>query len=447
MTLPTQRSYRKWGVGGLVSALAIAAAVVTLAHKMPPPHVLDVIAPDGKVARSTAILLTGREGWTEELAARANELSEMHTLVVGLDGQSLLEAADGSCAATAPLILETALAVQTREGALARTPVLTGYGSAAQLALLAADAAPERFKGLVTVSTGDSASLCGDEKMTTADKAPLRWLDVVELGAASAAEGIKGASVIPPTPTARRAFYQSYLRLAGTDSAFDTRATSTAADLQDLPLTLHHIAEAPVSDTYAIFLSGDGGWANFDKEISQRLAAQGVPVVGISSLRYMWREKTPEHIAHDLTRIDQHFSKQFDRNRVLILGFSLGANTLPFAAPHLPTDLQNRLAGLGLIAPETRTGFEIVVGGWLGQETGAFEVAPAIAALDTVLSPAQIMCLYGTKERVSACPVSDLPGMQAIAFEGGHHLGKDYDAVVQNLLQLLHMPTSDHSKS
>uniref|UniRef100_UPI000A8B4309 hypothetical protein n=1 Tax=Leisingera sp. F5 TaxID=1813816 RepID=UPI000A8B4309 len=52
-----------------------------------------VITPDGKEARSTALIITGAEGWNNELAARAQRLSDMHTLVIGVDGRALLSQA------------------------------------------------------------------------------------------------------------------------------------------------------------------------------------------------------------------------------------------------------------------------------------------------------------------------------------------------------------------
>ena len=423
---------------GLAGAAALLLSAGTRIIMQPDPQIRPaaVVAPNGQEARSTALIVSGSNGWTRELAARAQRLSEMHTLVIGVDGAELLAQAGGGCAAAAPLLSDLAHRIQQQEGALARTPVLTGFAEGAAIALHAADAAPERFKGLVTAGFTAPQSFCDGTALTGAQqgKAPLRWFDVVQPGSSSVAKGVSGATVVLPEPSPRRAFYQSYLRLAGTDHAFDTQTEATGSGLDGLPLTIHQDSSAPHTGTYAIFLSGDGGWANFDEQIADRLAARGIPVAGISSLRYMWQEKLPEQIASDLVRIDTHFRNAFGRDRVLLLGFSLGANTLPFAAASLPAGVRARLAGIGLIAPETHTGFEIVVGGWLGQQTGSVEVAPAIGALAGSLPPERVLCLYGRKETVSACPVARLPGMQRVAFDGGHHLGKDYDRIVRTLI-------------
>ena len=69
-----------------------------------------------------------------------------------------------------------------------------------------------------------------------------------------------GQQLLNLIPPPRRAFCKNYLRLAGTDHAFDTDTTAAGSGLDGLPLTIHQNSSAPVANAYAIFLSGDGGW-------------------------------------------------------------------------------------------------------------------------------------------------------------------------------------------
>ena len=436
----------------LACRLAAATAAVALLSGiaatalMPRGQVpaLDIVfalhMPKGMEARSTALFITGSAGWTAEHETRAERLAELHTMVIGVDGPELIAAA-GGCTDLPAILTTLARHLQSREGALARMPVLIALADGADIAAHAATGGTAHFKGLVTHGFGIAPRLCPGAPAleVMGAKAPVRWLDVVEPGATSPAATIAGTRIVPAKPEIgpRRAFYRAYLGVAGTDSSFDTNNRAPAAALGDLPLTIHHDPDAPATDTYAIFLSGDGGWAKFSLQISERLAARGIPVVGISALRYLWQRKTPTRIAGDFARIDRHYRRVFSRNRVLLIGFSIGANTVPFAAAQLPPDLAGRIAGAGLIAPEALTGFEIVVGGWLGQQTGATPVPPGIVALAGHIPANRIACLHGTDETASACPDVDLPGMRRVAFPGGHHLGKDHDRVVETLLEMV----------
>ena len=398
-----------------------------------PPGLLAVQLPDGKEARSTALFITGKDGWDAEETARAQRLSEMHTMVLVIDGEGLLTRVGGDCSALGTALADLARSQQQQHGALARTPVLVGLpnGGGAIALAAASTGGTAQFKGLVTLDLKPGAAPC-PTPLTAGQKAPLRWLDVTETAETSAAQGISGATIVAPDPDPRKAFYQSYLRVAGTDSAFDLSTAAQPDTLADLPLTLHQNATATQSGTYAIFLSGDGGWAAFDKEVSDRLAAAGIPVVGLSALRYLWQEKRPDQIAADIARIDAHYRRAFGTNRLMLVGFSLGANTMPFAANALPPSLQQDLAAVALLAPEQQTGFEIRVGGWLGQATGATKVTPEIDRLAAALPADKILCLYGTKEKVSACPGVSAP-IAKHSFEGGHHLAKDYDTIAAQL--------------
>lgn len=396
---------------------------------------LGTMVPKGMEARSTALILSDAKDWDAKTRTRAERLAQMHTLVIALDASLLRQSSRFSCATLAGDLTTFATTIQTRTGAYARRPVLVGSGDGVDLALSAAHGSPALFKGLVTQSAAQPDNFCETHHERQA-KSPLRWLDLSVSPDTSPATDLAGATVIAQDQnktSANKAFSQAYLRIAGTDSAFDLGDLAQTAALADLPLTLHHSPKAVHSGTYAIFLSGDGGWARFDEEVADRLAASGIPTVGISSLRYLWHEKSPGQIAKDLTRIDAHYRNAFAAERVMLVGFSLGANVLPFAAPDLPGDIRENLAALVLLAPETQTGFEIVVGGWLGQATGATEVAPQIERAVQTGMAGPVLCLYGSEESVSACPRTTHAEIQLLEFKGGHHLGNDWDRIAARL--------------
>ena len=122
-------------------------------------------------------------------------------------------------------------------------------------------------------------------------------------------------------------------------------AAAAAETLAGLPLI-----ELPVSEPgklMAVVYSGDGGWRDIDKEIAGRLQAKGIPVVGVDSLRYFWSEKTPEQVAADLDLIMDHYRDAWQRPDVLLIGYSFGANALPFAFNRLPKDQQAHVRRLG----------------------------------------------------------------------------------------------------
>lgn len=428
---------------GLMAVWAlVGAATGQVAENLRELGVVALYPPRGEV-RSVALMLAGEAGWSAGMDARARLLAGVNTLAVGIDGRVLARGAP--CLAVAPALLR----LRHRLGrawpqAAAIAPVLVGEGLGAQLGYVAlAQGAPGGFKGLV--SRGFDRRLAGREycpggslavaggALVLGPKAPALWTELGP-GGGFGATARPGLRLVPIDPVARpeaqdAALAQAYLRIAGSDAALRTGAVPP--DLADLPLTVQEEPGAPHSDLFAVFLSGDGGWAHFDQEVSARLAAMGVPVVGVSALRYFWAERRPRRIAADVARIVRHYGPLWDRHRVVLIGFSFGASVTPFYAPELPPDLRAQVAGLALLAPEAVTGFEFRIGGWLGQATGVEDVGAAIDRAGMA-----VLCAHGSDEPASPCAAPRRAAMTDLRLEGGHHLAGAYDRLAAAIRDL-----------
>jgi type IV secretory pathway VirJ component len=189
-------------------------------------------------------------------------------------------------------------------------------------------------------------------------------------------------------------------------------------------------------DLMAVLLSGDGGWAGIDKGIASRLAARGIPVVGWSSLKYYWTPRTPENAAHDLARILEHYGGEWGRRRFLLVGYSFGADVLPFLVTRLPPGLRARIALVGLVGLSPQASFEFHVADWLGVETGRHPTVPEVERLGAL----PVACLRGDDENDSACASLRGPAVHVATVPGGHHFDGDYERVADSLLAELARP-------
>jgi type IV secretory pathway VirJ component len=202
----------------------------------------------------------------------------------------------------------------------------------------------------------------------------------------------------------------------------------------DLPLVEDLVP--PAEDTVAIFYSGDGGWREIDQRIAARLNQGGVPVVGIDALRYFWSEKSPEETANDLSAIIAHYRKRLGVSRVVLIGYSFGANVLPRVYGLLPEEERKSVALLSLLALSRQADFEIAVAGWLGA-SGAGQHGDPVEHLNTV-EAAKVQCVYGLEERDSGCPALEprvKDGVELIARPGGHHFDENYELVADEILE------------
>lgn len=248
-------------------------------------------------------------------------------------------------------------------------------------------------------------------------------------GTTTAAAATPGASATAATAAADDAtvFEKAYARLA-------TRQVSLGpppAQLADLP-----IVELPVSGgsgkRFAVMLSGDGGWAGIDKGLGAAFVAQGIPVAGFDSLRYFWSARTPDGLATDLDRIIRYYAARWKRSEVVLIGYSQGADVLPFAINRLPPGSRASVRSVVLLGPGQKASFEFHVTHWIGP-SGDRPIAPEAKKL----LAANTLCVYGADERDSLCPELNPRHARPMPLSGGHHFGGDYEALAARILDTL----------
>jgi type IV secretory pathway VirJ component len=251
-------------------------------------------------------------------------------------------------------------------------------------------------------------------------------------GAACSAEGARAFTLAVPhaewlaasDPAA--GVEQAWRKLAGHPAAL----APPPAQLADLPIV--EVPAAPggrAGGPFAVLLSGDGGWAGIDKSLGAAFAAQGIPVAGFDSLRYFWSARTPDGLAADLDRVIRYYAARWGRSQVLLVGYSQGADVLPFALNRLPPATRASVRLTALLGPGQKASFEFHVANWLGP-SGDLPIAPEarrLAAEDT-------LCLYGVDEKDSLCPELAPAHARVMPLTGGHHFGGDYDALAARIL-------------
>jgi len=214
-------------------------------------------------------------------------------------------------------------------------------------------------------------------------------------------------------------------------------------DVSDLPL-VEAVPPAGPGDAFAVLVSGDGGWAGIGRELAAAVGAQGVPVVGLDSLRYFWKAKTPEQTAKDVSRVIRHYAEAWKRGTVVMLGYSRGADVLPATVNRLDADARARVKLLGQVAAERFAEFEVHVTDFVTSSEVGAPVEPEVRRLGGT----PLVCIFGDQEvDESLCPViKSLPGVSAVKLPGGHHFGGDYAAVAKAIIGVLPRAAPDSGR-
>jgi len=190
-----------------------------------------------------------------------------------------------------------------------------------------------------------------------------------------------------------------------------------------LPLVVDEAAPAP-GDAFVVWYSGDVGWGQADSALAPRLAARGLPVVGVDSMHYFWRRRSPEAAAEDLEAVIQTYARKWGRRDVVLVGYSFGGAALPLIIPHLSPEARARVRRLVLLAP-SRKG-ELVLRPWTWLEISGFG-APRLADEMAQMGPMPTLCISDPHDGVAACGA--LKGTPVVNVSGGHRFNGAYDAV------------------
>ena len=140
------------------------------------------------------------------------------------------------------------------------------------------------------------------------------------------------------------------------------------------------------SDKPVIFyISGDAGFNTFSKTFAQELHRYGYDVFALNTKKYFWEKKTPLKASQD----SENFLKQITRNRInkkiIIVGYSYGADVVPFIYSRFDADFQKNIQQLIIIGPSKVNDFEIHLEEYItGNQQYGFSVIHEINQLQHV---------------------------------------------------------------
>jgi type IV secretory pathway VirJ component len=209
-------------------------------------------------------------------------------------------------------------------------------------------------------------------------------------------------------------------------------AAPPPAALGDLP-----VVEVPAqpgvkqSAQFAILMSGDGGWAGIDQDIAAALTANGIPVVGLDSLRYYWTARTPDGLAADTDELIRYYLAHLDKKRVLLIGYSQGADVLPFAVNRLPAATRANVALAAILGMSEHALFEFHVSSWISDSNSGPATMPEVERITGI----PVLCIYGADEKDSLCPKLDPKKITIVEVKGGHHFDGNYAELAQHILE------------
>ena len=459
MILRTLSLPRRAGAAAGAALLALCAVQVNAAQAPAPApshsataHSVSAHVPGGRYGdvavtkpagamRGFAVLFSAGEHWNAADQTRADALAQHGALVVGVDTARYATNLAAVKNETCHKLYSDAEALSHQiERQQASTqyfaPIAIGSGEGALIAQRMLSQAPANTMA-GAVSLDPAARLDARFAPCPADPTLSRGKGLpgfFEQGATTVAGATRP---VPAAPAAASSAARTFAaNIADADKLVALTAphlrvqTASEEDVSDLPLV--ELPAAHPTDMLAVVISGDGGWRDLDKTIAEALQKQGISVIGWDALRYFWSEKTPAQTSHDLARVLNTYAARWHAKHIALVGYSFGADVMPFAYNRLPDALREKVSYMSLLGFAPDADFQIRVTGWLGMPASdkALQVRPELAKVP----PAIVQCVYGADEKDTLCPALANTGIELVKTNGSHHFDGDYNALAAKII-------------
>ncbi len=430
---------------------------------------LHLYKPAGQPSK-VVICISGDGGWNEGIESMALKVKDESTLIIGVDIRPYLKfinESKASCLYPASDFEEMSQYVQKELGYKTYiTPILFGYSSGATLEYgLLAQAPQNTFKGGIAfgfcpdlaikkpLCTGSGKFICYKRNDTKGyDIGPTSNLSAPFICMQGTIDQVcdyqSTVTFLKHVPKAEAVslpnvghgysvdknwvpqFKQAYAHLLSVTE--DHVPTAEARMKIDLPIKETEPSKPSAGNDMVIMISGDGGWTGFDQEIASEFANQGMPVVGLNSLKYFWDKKTPQQTTQDVLDLIEKYSALWKKENILLVGYSFGADVMPFIYNRLPEPVRSRVKGIGLLSPSKDTDFEVHVTDLLN--FGSSEREFSVPAEIEKIKDRHLVCFFGKDEE--DVPANALPAdCKVIYLQGGHHYENSAAVIYSNVVK------------
>ncbi len=173
-------------------------------------------------------------------------------------------------------------------------------------------------------------------------------------------------------------------------------------------------ASAPL----VFYISGDGGFNKFSTDLCTEINAAGYPVTALNARSYFWNEKPPEQATADISHYLEKELALKNYQNIVFVGYSFGADVMPFIVNKLPAVLKEKLKSVVLISFSAFTDFEVHLFDFFGDNSkNSKEVLSAI----NLMNVPKGAIIFGADESGFDPNRVKLKNWAIITLPGGHH--------------------------
>lgn len=194
----------------------------------------------------------------------------------------------------------------------------------------------------------------------------------------------------------------------------------------DLPIDT--LSSNDPSKPLVFYISGDGGFNSFSTSFIKQWNSLGYPVVALDARSYFFTSQTPEAAAKDISELLFQYMALWKRNDIILVGYSFGADVLPFIQTHLSPVFIDKIKHTVLLSPSHSTDFAV----HLFYSKSGSNVPAEINKLTT-----PTLVIFGDDEKDIADKEISNPQATVFKINGDHHYDKQVNSLVSEITKKL----------
>ncbi|PUZ19937.1 virulence protein (VirJ) [Chitinophaga costaii] len=201
-------------------------------------------------------------------------------------------------------------------------------------------------------------------------------------------------------------------------------------NIDDLPTQVLPAAKEE-GHPIVFYLTGDGGMKKFSSNLLASFAKRNYPCIGLNSLKYFWNKKTNEEASAAVAALITHYQQAWGKQPVILVGYSFGADVMPFIYSHLPASLQANVKQLVLLSPSASTDLQVHMADMIGKPVKRSLDVPA--AINKI-SDKPLLLIFGDKEKDFDLKTLTIKNYKYIVLPGGHTYDEDANRVSNDII-------------
>lgn len=206
--------------------------------------------------------------------------------------------------------------------------------------------------------------------------------------------------------------------------ACNTNAQKTALPVKEW--------KSAVANPLVFYISGDGGFNDFSMNLCKNMNESGYSVSALNSRSFFWSKKAPQQTANEFTNYLNTAIKNQKNQQIIFVGYSFGADVLPFIINRLPTALKSKIKSAIFLTPSGSTDFEIHLSDMMGGgKKRAMDVVAEINRMS--ISKAAVITDKGEKSFPAKNII--LKGLVIETLRGDHHFDGDTKLLTQIIMK------------